>query len=62
MFADDTGIASTSADGLARVMTGIVVVCPEFELTIWEHKTESMYLWSVPSYPETTLAWRQKIK
>lgn len=29
-------------------------------LRIWENKAESMHLWSVPSYPETKLACRQK--
>ena len=41
-YADDAGIASTSAEGLAKMMTVIVTVFEAAGLTVSEKKTETM--------------------
>ena len=46
LYADDTGVVSTSPRGLTRMMGVIVVTCQEFGLTVSEKKTEAMHLWS----------------
>ena len=43
-YADDAGIASTSAEGLAKMMTVIVTVFEAAGLTVSEKKTETMPL------------------
>ena len=48
LYADDTGVVSTSPRGLTRMMGVIVVTCQEFGLTVSERKTEAMHLWSHP--------------
>ena len=50
LYADDTGVVSTSPRGLTRMMDVIIVVaCQEFGLTVSEKKTEAMHLWSHPN-------------
>ncbi|CAB1104591.1 unnamed protein product [Ectocarpus sp. CCAP 1310/34] len=44
LYADDAGIVSKSADGLARMMTIIVEVFREFGLTVSERKTETLVM------------------
>ena len=48
LYADDTGVVSTSPRGLTRMMGVIVVTCQEFGLTVSEKKTEAMHPWSHP--------------
>ena len=54
-YADDAGATSRTPEGLARMMAVIVTTCQEFGLTVFDSKTETMHLWSVPSSTETTL-------
>ena len=42
LYADDAGVVSKSADGLARMMTIIVEVFREFGLTVSERKMETL--------------------
>ena len=42
LFADDAGVVSRSAEGLARLMTVVVEVFVEFGLTVSEEKTETL--------------------
>ena len=44
LYADDAGVVSKSADGLARMMTIIVEVFREFGLTVSERKTETLLM------------------
>ncbi|CAB1113911.1 unnamed protein product [Ectocarpus sp. CCAP 1310/34] len=44
LYADDAGVVSKSADGLARMMTIIVEVFREFGLTVSERKTETLVM------------------
>ena len=44
LYADDAGVVSKSADGLARTMTIIVEVLREFGLTVSERKTETLLM------------------
>jgi len=44
LYADDAGIASKSAEGLAKMMTVIVTVFEAVGLTVSEKKTETMLL------------------
>ena len=44
LYADNTGIASRSSEGLERIMTVIVTTCSSFGLTVSEAKTEMMCL------------------
>ena len=44
LYADDAGIASKSAEGLARMMTVIETVFEAAGLTVSEKKTETMLL------------------
>ncbi|CAB1103279.1 unnamed protein product [Ectocarpus sp. CCAP 1310/34] len=44
LYADDAGVVSRSAEGLARMMTIIVVVSGEFELRVSEKKTETLLM------------------
>ena len=44
LYADDAGIASKSAEGLAKMMTVIVTVFEAAGLTVSENKTETMLL------------------
>ena len=44
LYADDAGVVSRSADGLARMMTIIVQVFGEFGLTVSEKKTETLLM------------------
>ena len=48
LYADDTGVVSTSPRGLTRIMGVIVVACQEFGLTVSYKKSEAMHLWSHP--------------
>ena len=43
-YADDAGVVSRSAEGLARMMTIIVEVFGEFGLTVSEKKTETLLM------------------
>ncbi len=42
LYADDAGVVSRSAEGLARMMTVIVEVLGEFGLTVSEKKTATL--------------------
>ncbi|CAB1103101.1 unnamed protein product [Ectocarpus sp. CCAP 1310/34] len=53
LYADDAGVVSRSAEGLARVMTIIVEVFGEFGLTVSEKKTETL-LMRAKDKPTTT--------
>ena len=53
LYADDAGIVSKSAEGLAKMMTVIVTVFEAAGLTVSEKKTETMVL-QTPD--QTTLA------
>ena len=44
LYADDAGVVSKSAEGLARMMTIIVEVFREFGLTVSERKTETLVM------------------
>ena len=55
LYADDSGVASTSPRGLTRMMGVIVVTCQEFGLTVSEKKIEAMYLWSHPHIASNAL-------
>ena len=44
LYADDPGIVSKSAEGLAKMMTVIVTVFEAAGLTAFEKKTETMLL------------------
>ena len=44
LYADDAGVVSKSAEGLARMMTIIVEVSREFGLTVSERKTETLVM------------------
>ncbi|CAB1106164.1 unnamed protein product [Ectocarpus sp. CCAP 1310/34] len=44
LYADDAGVVSRSAEGLARMMTIIVEVFGEFGLTVSEKKTETLLM------------------
>ena len=44
LYADDAGIASRSAEGLAKMITVIVTVFEAAGLTVSERKTENMLL------------------
>ena len=44
LYADDVGVVSKSADGLARMITPIVDVFREFGLTVSEKKTETLLM------------------
>ena len=44
LYADDPGIVSKSAEGLAKMMTVIVTVFEAAGLTVSENKTETMLL------------------
>ncbi|CAB1108585.1 unnamed protein product [Ectocarpus sp. CCAP 1310/34] len=44
LYADDAGVVSRSAEGLARMMTIIVEVFGEFGLTLSEKKTETLLM------------------
>ena len=44
LYADDAGIVSKSAEGLAKMMTVIVTVFEAAGLTVSEKKTETMLL------------------
>ena len=46
LYADDTGMVSTSPRGLTRMMDVIVVACQECGLTVTEKKIKAMHLWS----------------
>ncbi|CAB1104167.1 unnamed protein product [Ectocarpus sp. CCAP 1310/34] len=54
LHADDAGVISRSAEGLARMMTIIVEVFGEFGLTVSEKKTETL-LMRAKDKPTTTL-------
>lgn len=53
LYADDAGVVSRSAEGLARMMTIIVEVFGEFGLTVSEKKTETL-LMRAKDKPTTT--------
>ncbi|CAB1111644.1 unnamed protein product [Ectocarpus sp. CCAP 1310/34] len=53
LYADDAGVVSRSAEGLARMMTIIVDVFGEFGLTVSEKKTETL-LMRAKDKPNTT--------
>ncbi|CAB1096389.1 unnamed protein product [Ectocarpus sp. CCAP 1310/34] len=53
LYADDAGVVSRSAEGLARMMTLIVEVFGEFGLTVSEKKTETL-LMRAKDKPTTT--------
>ena len=44
LYADDAGVVSKFADGVARMMTIIVEVLREFGLTVLERKTETLLM------------------
>ena len=44
LYADDAGIASKSAEGLAKMMTVVVTALAAAGLTVSEKKTETMLL------------------
>lgn len=44
LYADDAGVVSRSAEGLARMMTVVVEVFAEFGLTVSEKKTETLVM------------------
>ena len=44
LYADDAGVVSKSADGLARMMTIIVEVFREFGLTVSERKLSLIHI------------------
>ena len=44
LYADDAGIVSKPAEGLAKMMTGIVTVFEAAGRTVSEKKTETMLL------------------
>ena len=44
LYADDAGVVSKFADGLARVMTVVVEVFQEFGLTVSGEKTETLLM------------------
>ena len=44
LYADDAGVVSQSPEQLRKIMGVIMVVCAAFALTVWEAKTEIMYL------------------
>lgn len=44
LYADDAGVVSKPADGLARMMTIVVEVFREFGLTVSERKTETLVM------------------
>ena len=48
LYVEDAGVVSTSPRGLARMMSVIVVVYQELELTE-RKRTKAIYLWSNPS-------------
>lgn len=56
LYADDAGVVSRSAKGLARIMNIVVEVLREFRLTVSENKTETLFMlvkdkWSPPPPP-----------
>ncbi|CAB1109571.1 unnamed protein product [Ectocarpus sp. CCAP 1310/34] len=53
LYADDAGVVSRSAEGLARMMTIIVEVFGEFGLTVSEKKTATL-LMRAKDKPTTT--------
>ena len=54
LYADDAGIASKSAEGLAKMMTVIVTVFEAAGLTVSEKKTETMLLRTPDQPPRTS--------
>ena len=44
LYADDAGVVSKSAEGLARMMTIFVEVFQEFGLTVSEKKAETLVM------------------
>ena len=44
LYADDSGIASRSPEGLEKMMTVILTACAAFGLSVSEAKTEIMWL------------------
>ena len=55
LYADDTGVVSTSPRGLTRMIDVILVACQEFGLTVSEKKTAAMHLWSHPNTASNAL-------
>ena len=53
LYADDAGIVSKSAEGLAKMMTVIVTVFESADLTVSE-KSETMLLWTSDQAPRTS--------
>ena len=54
LYADDAGIVSKSAEGLAKMMTVIVTVFEGAGLTVSEKKTETMLLRTPNQVPQTS--------
>ena len=54
LYADDAGVVSKSAEGLARMMTIVVEVFGEFGLTVSEKKTETLLLRVKEEQPATS--------
>ena len=54
LYADDAGIVSKSAEGLAKIMTAIVTVFDAAGLTVSEKKTETMLLRTPDQAPCTS--------
>ena len=54
LYADDAGIVSKSAEGLAKIMTVIVTVLEAAGLTVSEKKTETMLLLTPDQAPCTS--------
>ena len=54
LYADDTGIASKSAEGLAKMMTVIVTVFEAAGLTVSEQKPQTMPLRTPNQAPQTS--------
>ncbi|CAB1103436.1 unnamed protein product [Ectocarpus sp. CCAP 1310/34] len=54
LYADDAGVVSRSAEGLARMMTVIVEVFEKFGLTVSEKKTETLLIGAKNKQTTTT--------
>ena len=58
LYADDAGIVSTSAEGLAKIVTVIVSVFEAAGLTVSENKTEIMLADTGTGIPHLTAGHR----